>query len=203
MINIKRVLPKGYFGSNCYLIESQGDFAVVDPSVDFSVIKEKHPEIADGLKYILLTHAHFDHIYGIGSWPTAQAPVIVGSGDAAMLADPVKNCYLGFLGVHSGYYGKYTEVRDGDKLPLGDTFIEVIETPGHTPGGLSFKIDDSIFVGDTLFKDGGYGRCDLPGGDETALWNSIFKLFSQNMFGTFYPGHGAKDTFENSINYFK
>ena len=203
MINIKRELPRGYFGSNCYVIESSGEWAVVDPSIDFAVIAKKYPDILDGLKYILLTHAHFDHIYALGTWPTQKAEVIVGQGDADMLSDPVKNCYLGFLGVRGGYFGKYTSVSDQDKLPLGDTFIEAIETPGHTPGGVCFKIDDATFVGDTIFKDGGYGRCDLPGGDESALWDSIFKLFSKNMFGKFYPGHGAPDTFENSIKYFK
>ena len=203
MINIKRELPKGYFGANCYLIECQGEWAAVDPSVDFSVLCKKHPELLEGLRYILLTHAHFDHIYALGTWPTSAAKVIVGLGDAEALSDPVKNCYLGFLGVRGGYFGKYTTASEGDKFPFGDTFIEIIETPGHTPGGLSYKIEDAIFVGDTVFKDGGYGRCDLPGGDETALWDSIFKLFSKNMFGRFYPGHGAPDTFENSIKYFK
>ena len=201
-MNIYTLYPRGYFASNCYLIEDNGSWAVVDPSVDFTEAIKKHPDLEGNLKYILITHAHFDHIYAIDSWVAECDRVIVGERDLKALSDPILNCYQGFLGVSSGYYGAAIGVDDGYIIKLGEEDIHVITTPGHTPGGLSFKICDTIFVGDTLFSGGGYGRCDLPGGNLDELWESIFKLFSKNMIGKFYPGHGKPDTFENSIKYF-
>ncbi len=201
-MNIHTLYPRGYFGSNCYLIEDNDSWAVIDPSVYYRVAQKEYPEMEGKIKYILLTHAHFDHIYAIDSWVQECDKVIIGEGDLPALADPVLNCFQGFLGVRGGYFGTATAVRDGDMLKLGTQTIRVISTPGHTPGGVSYKIGDATFVGDTIFEGGGYGRTDLPGGDEDELWSSIFKLFSQNMIGKFYPGHGAPDAFENAIKYF-
>lgn len=203
MINIYTMTPKDRFGSNCYLVEDNGEFAVIDPSVSYIQALSKYPEIKGNVKFILLTHGHFDHILELDSWSAICERIIIGSKDAPMLKDPHKNCYLGFLGIRGGYFGKVEEAQDGDVFHLGTTTLSVIATPGHTEGSVSYKIDNATFVGDTLFAGGGYGRCDLPSGDSDALWQSIFKLFSQNMFGKFYPGHGEPDTFENSIHYFK
>ncbi|MBR7117229.1 MAG: MBL fold metallo-hydrolase [Clostridia bacterium] len=203
MLKIHTLFPRGYFGANCYLVNSQDEWAVIDPSVSMEEAVKAYPEAEGKIKYILITHAHFDHICNIDSWCKDGAIVIVGELDAPALSDPQTNCYLGFLGVRGGYFGEYTTVREGDTLTLGDENFSVVFTPGHTKGGVCYKFRQGIFVGDTLFADGGYGRCDLPGGNEDDLWSSIFKLFSENMIGRFYPGHGNCDTFENSINYFK
>ena len=202
MVKIYTYVPKGYFGSNTYLISSEDEFAVVDPSVDYNRILIGHPEIKDKIKYVLLTHAHFDHIIEINSWSEVAGEVIVGSGDASMLKDPYLNCYLGFLGIEEGYYGRYRTVNDGDILKLGEYSIRIISTPGHTPGGVSYKIDDHLFVGDTVFAGGGYGRCDLPGGDVDALEKSIIKLITREDECTVHPGHGDKAKLSEIIRYF-
>lgn len=202
MLHIFKLVPNGYFGSNCYIIESGGEWAVVDPSVEYSVAVRSYPSLVGNLKYILLTHAHFDHIYAIDSWQPENAVVKVGVNDALALSDPNLNCYLGFLGVRDGYFGKYETVDDGDRIILGKEEIEVISTPGHTRGGVSYKCANDVFVGDTLFAEGGYGRCDLPGGDSAELDKSLFKLFSRMPVGRFYPGHGDSATFEDTIKYF-
>lgn len=202
MINIYTICPTDYFGSNCYLIGSNGAWAVIDPSVTYSKAVSKYPEIEGKVEFVLLTHAHFDHIYAIDTWAEVTKSVYLGRADAEMLSDASLNCYLGFLGINGGYNGSYSVLDDGDTVILGDTKISVIATPGHTKGSVCYKVDGVVFTGDTLFSGGGYGRCDLPTGNEDELWKSIFKLFSKNMIGKFYPGHGFPDTFENSINHF-
>lgn len=204
MIQVYTFLPSDYFGSNCYVINADGEYAVVDPSVDYSVVSSKLGNISDLVKYILLTHCHFDHIAMIDSWVTAckGATVIVGKDDGPSLSDPVTNCYLGFLGVYDGYNGDYVGVTEVDKLTLGKMEIRVIECPGHTRGGVSYRIGDEIFVGDTVFDGGGYGRCDLPGGDFSALEKSIIKLITREADGRVYPGHGNFTTLERVIKNF-
>lgn len=203
MLNIFKVSPSVPFASCCYLLESMGEWAVIDPSCDYETALREHPSMEGKLKYVFITHAHFDHIYAIDRWAEKCDRIIVGELDAPSLSDPFYNCYLGFLGVRGGYFGETESCKEGDKYPLGELTVYVIDTPGHTKGGVSYKVENNVFVGDTVFAGGGYGRCDLPGGDEDALWDSIFKLFSQNMIGNIYPGHGEPDTFENSIKYYK
>jgi len=202
MLKIYTYAPKNYFGSNCYLICSGEEYAVIDPSVDYNIVVSEHPEIEGKVKHILLTHGHFDHILNIKSWTDKCDSVLVGEADGPMLSNPKTNCYLGFLGIEDGYYGEYSTVKDGDIIKLGTEAIEVISCPGHTPGGVSYLCKDSVFVGDTLFERGGYGRTDLPGGDIEMLEKSLLKLFGRMVTGRFYPGHGNSATFEDTIRYF-
>lgn len=204
MIKIYSFSPTDYFGSNCYLVESGGEYAVIDPSVEYKRVIEQHPEALNKIKYILLTHCHFDHIYKINSWSEACKNVIVGFDDAKALSDSYLNGYWGFLGFSEGYFGPYRAVKEGDTLDLDGVKIEVIGCPGHTPGGVSYKIQNHVFCGDTLFAKGGYGRCDLPGGDIDALEKSLIKLITHLPDDTvFYPGHGEATTLYEAIQYFK
>ncbi len=204
MIRVYTFSPDGYFGSNCFVIDANGEYAVVDPSVPIDTIKRKLVDIDCKLKYILLTHCHFDHIYAIDSWvkgcPTAT--VLIGRQDGAGLSDPMLNCYLGFLGVRDGYNGPYTPVDDGQRFSLGGEIVRVISCPGHTAGGVSYRIGEHLFVGDTLFDGGGYGRVDLPGGDFSALEKSIIRIFTHEPDGKVYCGHGNNTTLQNIINNF-
>ncbi len=202
MIEIHSLKPVEPYGSNCYLISSGDEYILIDPSADFNTAISRFPTIMGKIKYILLTHAHFDHILAINSWEDSGAEVIVGAEDAAALSDSGRNCYLGFLGVDDGYYGSYKTVSDGDVLDFGSDKIEVIGCPGHTPGGVSYKIGDRIFCGDTVFAEGGYGRCDLPGGDIDALEKTLIKLITRVTDGVFYPGHGGTATLRELIYYF-
>ena len=203
MIEVRTYCPKDYFGSNCYLIKSGDFYSVVDPSVDYSIVKAEHPEIEGRIKYILLTHCHFDHIFKIDSWvENSQAKVIIGANDASGLSNSYTNCYLQFLGVDDGYYGEYLSVSENTRLEFGDSFIEVIDCPGHTAGGVSYRIDGCLFTGDTVFAQGGYGRCDLPGGDTDVLEKTLFKIFSKEKDEIFYPGHGEKTTLKETLMYF-
>ena len=202
-MDIFNLLPIEPYGSNCYLLSSHGEFAVIDPSADYSKTLKAHPEIEGKVKYVLLTHAHFDHFLAIDSWADKCESVLVGKEDAASLSDSTKNCYLGFLGVDDGYYGKFKCVDDGDVIELGGEKISVISCPGHTPGGVSYKVCDNVFCGDTAFAGGGYGRCDLPGGDIDVLEKTLIKLITALPSETvFYPGHGPSTTLKELIYYF-
>ena len=203
MLDIRNLRPIEPYGSNCYLLSSCGEFAIVDPSADYAVALKAYPEIEGRVKYVLLTHAHFDHFLAINSWADKCEAVYVGAGDSLSLADSKRNCYLGFLGVDDGYYGKYKALSDGDTLMLGDERISVIACPGHTPGGVSYQIGNSIFCGDTVFAQGGYGRCDLPGGDIETLEKTLIKLITQlPSESVFYPGHGPSTELKELIYYF-
>ncbi len=182
-----------HYGSNMYVVESSGEFAVIDPSRPFAEISELIGLSTEKCKYILLTHAHFDHMLFLKDWnDNTGCPVSVSSLDLPALTDSFLNCYKLFMNSNDGYFGDFLVIKNGDVLQLGEDTINLISTPGHTKGSLAFITDDSIFVGDTVFADGGVGRCDLPGGDYTQLLKSIEKLRNIQKDLIVYPGHGPK-----------
>ncbi|MBR2343547.1 MAG: MBL fold metallo-hydrolase [Clostridia bacterium] len=202
MHKIYTFTPAGYFGANTYVIECGSEYAVVDPAVGYREVLKSLPECEGKIKYILLTHAHFDHILKIDEWVGASTEVYIGERDREALADPYRNCYLGFFGTNEGYFGKVLGVKNADEIPLGNSVIRVIECPGHTPGGVGYVIGSDLIIGDTLFAEGGYGRCDLPGGDMHALADTLGILFSFTEDYTLYPGHGAITTLKETKKYF-
>ena len=163
--------------------------AVIDPSVPYD------SSLFEGnLKYVLLTHSHFDHILDIDSWVEAGAKVIVSNEEIDFLPDPARNCYALFFAENRGYHGEATGVCEGDILYLGEERIEIMNTPGHTRGSLVFRCGNVCFVGDTVFAGGGYGRFDLPSGDATELLRSIQRICSLPEGTMLYPGHGEETT---------
>ncbi len=189
MIEIKIVPTYIGYASNMYLILSENEAAVVDPSGHYDLAKRYIGERK--VKYIMLTHAHFDHMLEIDDWvKNTDATVIVGRSDAAALSDPIKNCYRLFFNENTVYSGSFTAVSDKEVLFLEDTKVEIFEVPGHTPGSLIYKIDSCAFVGDLVFAEGGFGRYDLPGGNFSLLKESIKKLSTLDLDTRLYPGHG-------------
>lgn len=201
-MDVIKLTPSVPYASNCYLISSAGEYALIDPSSDVDDVLKQYPEIQGRLKFILITHAHFDHILTINQWTSLCDTVYIGKEDAQGLSNSKLNCYLGFLGVDDGYYGSYETLSDGDVLKLGDETIMVLSCPGHTPGGVSYQIGDNIFCGDTVFAKGGYGRCDLPGGDINQLEKTLIRLITHINRAMFYPGHGESTTLEELVYYF-
>lgn len=182
--------PNHPFSSNCYLISSGGEYAVVDPSSPYDITK-----INGTVKYILLTHSHFDHILEIDSWVDATgAEVIISEYEVDFLSDPGRNCYRLFNGSECGYFGKARGVSDGEELILGEERFSVMHLPGHTIGSLAFVFRECAFVGDTVFSGGGFGRFDLPSGDMFAIFNSIQKVKALSDKMLLYSGHGEPFT---------
>lgn len=188
-MKIELLAPSHPFSSNCYLISSAGEYAVIDPSSPFSAEK------VDGkVKYILLTHSHFDHILEIDSWVNAGAEVLISEREVDFLADPGRNCYRLYDGSEEGYFGKAYAVADGEEFILGNENFKLLHLPGHTIGSSAYIFSDCAFVGDTVFAGGGYGRWDLPSGDMFALYGSIKKVKELPDSLVLYSGHGEPTT---------
>ena len=174
----------------CYILSTapSSPCLVIDPGAEPDRIRRAlngHPIAA-----ILLTHGHFDHIGAVSALKGENTPLLIHSLDAPMLSDPELNMSRGFLFSEIKAPKATSFLKDGDHLTLAGLSIEVIHTPGHTPGSVCFRIEDHLFTGDTLFEYS-WGRTDLPGGDEHALFASLRKL--EPLSGTLpiHPGHNT------------
>lgn len=195
--------------NNNYLLidERTKEAALVDCSaVDDSILEELDDNGAV-LKYILLTHGHFDHIAGIRpnmrSTPSLTLPAGEGTSDKVKIF--MHKADLGWLNKVNNFMPMFGKpemsvpqidhfVEDGEVIKLGDTDIKVIHTPGHTQGGVCYYTDGSLFSGDTIFREC-VGRCDLEGGDFDQIVESIEnKIFTLPPETVIYPGHGSRTT---------
>lgn len=149
------------------------------------------------LKYILLTHAHFDHILGVQDMVKATgAKVLLHTDDLALLKK--LNSYTMMVGLPDAEIPTVNEfIQDGAILRLGEQEIKVLHTPGHTEGGCSIFVQNMLFSGDTLFQES-IGRTDLEGGDFSTLKNSIeTKIYTLPEDTKVYPGHGPSTSIEH------
>lgn len=194
----------GPIDANNYLVwdEASKEAVLIDCSDYREDILKKIKEESLNLKYILLTHGHFDHILGLNEMSDVlKSRVGVSSLDAPLLESVSEMC--AFFGLPSEESQKYDFFVDKNEegLSIGNTDIKVLNTPGHTKGGLSYLINDCVFTGDTLFQ-GSYGRVDLPGGDFDAIKNSLKNiLFELPQDTKVYPGHGDFSTIEYEKKY--
>ena len=199
MLEIKLLKSPHPFSANTYLIGLDGDYAIIDPTAPYSAEYD-----GKNIRYILLTHEHFDHILEIQSWvENTNAKVIVTKECAISLPDPMRNCYKLYNGTNNGYLGDTHVVKDGEELNFGNSVIKVLETPGHTAGSAIFVIEMNAFVGDTVFESGGYGRFDLPTGSFVMLKDSINKIMRLDGDIIMYPGHGGCTTVKQYIKDFR
>ncbi|HLR34008.1 MAG TPA: MBL fold metallo-hydrolase [Tissierellales bacterium] len=189
-------IPVGIYAANCYIVycKDTKEGIVIDPGSQGAEIGDKIKDLGLSIKYIILTHGHWDHTDGIlGLKEKIDVPVLIHKEDEPLLR-------AGKKGIYSKASSEGIEVapdkyiEDGDKLKVGDMTIEIIHTPGHSPGGVSIKIGDRIFTGDTLFT-GSIGRTDLYGGSYETLLSSIKEkllIYPDNTI--VYPGHGESST---------
>ena len=176
--------------NNNYLIidEISKEAALIDCSfMDEQILIELKKQNAT-LKYVLLTHGHFDHIGGLNDLPN-EVKVLMHSSDMEWINEV--NTYLPMIGMSTMDIPKIDEyIRDNDIIKLGNHEIRVIHTPGHTQGGVCFYTEGNLFSGDTIFRES-VGRCDLPGGDFDQIVESIEnKIFTLPDDTVIYPGHG-------------
>ncbi len=189
-------LRLGPMETNCYLLieEKTGEAALIDcpcvsPELDAFV---NDPEVKK-LKYLLLTHGHYDHILGLPHMKDKTgAAILIHQADAFYLKNP-KYSLAVFAGLEQTELEPDRTLTDGDTLPLGTLEIHVIHTPGHTPGGVCYQVEDVMFTGDTLFC-GTIGATHFPGGNETAFIQSVQRLAALPGDYNIYPGHDAVTT---------
>ncbi len=179
---------------NSYVLFKDKEAVVIDVGLNPQALIRFLEEHELDLQGILITHGHFDHIGGINDLQDKfLAPVYIHEAEAAWLSNPEMNG-----STHFPYFGEIrisTEVCTliGDsKLKVGNFIFDVIYTPGHSPGGVTYKIDEYLFTGDTLFKES-IGRTDFAGGSHTQILHSINdKLFRFEEDLIVYPGHGEE-----------
>lgn len=185
-------LSLGSFQTNCYIIFDENTKAccVIDPGFEPDKIIKCIKENQLKPYYILLTHGHGDHIGAVPQLKEAypEAKVMIGANDQYRLANPHLSL-LSMMGSQAVMTADQT-LKDGDIIQIDSISIKVLDTPGHTEGGISLLGSGVVFVGDTLFQ-GDVGRTDLPGGDGKKLVKSIQqKLYVLPDDTVVYPGHG-------------
>lgn len=178
--------------ANCYILvcDATKEAVVIDPGAEPGRIKKAITDLGVSPKCIINTHGHADHI---GANKDLKLPVMIHSQDADFLKSPYKNLSI-FFGFWVTSPSAQCLLEDTDRIDIGKLILEIIHTPGHTPGSICIKVDNVVFTGDTLF-DGGVGRTDLAGSSEKDLFDSIKnKLLVLNDSIVIYPGHGGSST---------
>lgn len=194
----------GVLQANCYLAwpDNSTEAILVDTGgYDKRVTDEINKEGLT-LKYIILTHGHYDHIGGVNQFMQdfPDAKLVASKEEAELLKEPNLNHSLEALGTAISLTADI-EVSDGDTLELGDETIQIISTPGHTKGGISIYVENILFSGDTLFRTS-IGRTDLPGGDYPTIIASIKeKLFKLPDDTNVLSGHMGPTTIEIEKQY--
>ncbi|MDR0994372.1 MAG: MBL fold metallo-hydrolase [Verrucomicrobiota bacterium] len=198
----------GFIEENCYFViqPDTRQAVVIDPGADGARLLRHLKEQQATAAAFLITHGHTDHIGALAelsaAWP--DAPIHIHRADAAWGFSP-QNCIPGISPVPPKPRRALSFVQDGDTLDLIGGTWSCIGTPGHTPGGICWFLqeENALFTGDTLFR-GSAGRTDLPGGDSRILLSSLKTLADRSGNPTLYPGHGAPTTLdhEKAHNYF-
>ena len=186
-----KLLRVGPIGTNCYILEDDQTnlAAVIDPGDEPELIQEALEKEGVEVRYLLLTHGHYDHTTAVPALHRVypQADIYIHQADAN--------------GAGSTLFPLAGEVDDlklydeGDVIRLGDHEIQVLHTPGHSPGSVPLKVEDVLFSGDSLFA-GSCGRTDLRGGSYEQIMQSLKRL--GELKGDFHvcPGHEATSTLE-------
>lgn len=183
----------GSMQTNCYFLtdEETGETAVADPADSAEKIIAKINERDLKVKYILLTHAHFDHMMALEEIRArTHAPLYIHRLDAPALLDPELSYMDRYGGSNAPCRSADFLMNEGDILELGKSRLKILHTPGHTMGSVCILAEDNIITGDTLFK-GDIGRYDLYGGNYGQLLQSLHKLSSLEGDYKIYPGHGS------------
>lgn len=192
-------LVVGELQENCFILfDENKDAFVVDPGGSSENIIEAIDKNELNIKYILLTHGHFDHVGAVAALVKKyKAPVYMSKDDRAFLESP-KEVRASSFGMQIESADVDVFVKEGDEIPFSEGTIKVIETPGHTLGSVCYLFENYLFAGDTLFN-GSIGRTDFPESDHSLMIESLKKLKKLDDEIYVLSGHGP----ESQISYEK
>ena len=192
-------LVVGELQENCFILfDENKDAFVVDPGGSSENIIEAIDKNSLNIKYILLTHGHFDHVGAVAALVKKyKAPVYMSKDDRTFLESP-KEVRASAFGMQIEAADVDVFVKEGDEIPFSEGTIKVIETPGHTLGSVCYLFENYLFAGDTLFN-GSIGRTDFPESDHSLMIESLKKLKKLDDEIYVLSGHGP----ESQISYEK
>lgn len=187
----QRKLEVGQVMTNCYIVadEVSGEAAVIDPGDNAQAILEVIAAGRFRVKYIFLTHGHFDHVLAVDAVRDATgAQCVIHRLDAGLMTHPP-------YGLAVGRAPRAADIltEDGAEFAVGSLRFVWMHTPGHTPGSCCIVCGRTIYSGDTLFEDD-CGRCDLPGGDYSVMLESLRRLAALDGDYAVHPGHDVSTT---------
>ena len=199
-MKIKRLIG-GAIGTCTYFVinEVTKECIVIDPHEDIKSISGYLSQEGLTPKAVLLTHGHFDHIGGVSFLKGMGAKVYMSKADEWHITNPEQ--MAAYLGVKIEPFEVDYFVKEPDLLEILGFKIKVLDTPGHTKGGVCYVLDEYIFTGDTIFRES-YGRTDFVDSDFQSLKSSILKILSLEGEYTLLPGHGLETylSFEKMYN---
>jgi glyoxylase-like metal-dependent hydrolase (beta-lactamase superfamily II) len=199
---IVRQYEVGSFEIFCYLIgdEKAGEGLFIDPADDAELLLSGAASYGIKIKYIVNTHSHVDHVMGNAEMVhRTHAQIMIHEQDAPNLTQKPSSLLEMFRATPSPPADLL--LRDGDLIRVGQVELQVLHTPGHSPGGICLSIDGMVFTGDTLFV-GAVGRTDLPGSSWEDLERSIRqKLYALPEDTVVYPGHNYGSTSTSTIRH--
>lgn len=202
VIEVRKIVT-GRWNENCYVLANgTGVCLLVDPGDDAAEIQRVIESACWKVLAILNTHGHYDHVSAVAALKDRfDVPFYLHSKDRKLLRSV--NLYrkmFGDEGLVAVPEVDHSLDDLGTPLQIGDFTIEIIPTPGHSPGGVCFLVGHRLFTGDTLFK-GGVGRVDLPGGDLDVLRDSLGVLARLDPNTVVYPGHGDQTTIAEELEH--
>ncbi len=192
-------LVVGPLATNCYVLKSDDELAVVDPGGDAEKILALAEQLGGTVRLVINTHGHIDHMAANRVVVDATgAELLIHRLDAAMLQDP-DAALAAMMGLEVGSPKPTRLLAEGDEVRVGHETLTVVHTPGHTRGSICLLADGYAFTGDTLFVDS-IGRTDFPGGSTSKMQASLGRLQALLKRETeVYPGHGEPGTFGRAL----
>jgi hydroxyacylglutathione hydrolase len=190
-----RCIPVGPLQANCYLVwDDARRGCCVDPGGEPERLAAAAAREGVTVEAILVTHGHFDHTEGVSGLAAATKAVVYCSALVAPVLSGVEGCSATGYPIPAVEAGTIVVVSEEEAIKVGSLSVEVICTPGHTPGDVTYDIAGQLFCGDLLFR-GSVGRTDFPGGDFAQLLESVSKLLERYPGGTaVHPGHMESTT---------